>query len=253
MDATPRSLSLGSALLLGLCLVAGLALAGYAVGEGLRHQGAATRTVTVKGLVEQEAKADRALWSLNFRRAGSQPESVQRQLEADRQAAVEFLHAQGFTDDEITRQPIRTVDKLAREYGETSDVGAYRYVATSAVRVDTQQVELVTQAIGRTETLLSAGVLLDGDASSGANPRYLLSSFNELRPTLLAAATRNARETAQRFADDASTRVGRIRDANQGSIQIFGSDGNNESSPYSPTSTPTKTIRVVSTFEFELE
>jgi hypothetical protein len=35
-------------------------------------------------------------------------------------------------------------------------------------------------------------------------------------------------------------------------IQIFGSDGNDESAPFSPTSTPVKKIRVVSTFEFEL-
>ena len=30
-------------------------------------------------------------------------------------------------------------------------------------------------------------------------------------------------------------------------------DGNDESGPYSPTSTPVKKIRVVSTFEFELK
>jgi hypothetical protein len=36
-------------------------------------------------------------------------------------------------------------------------------------------------------------------------------------------------------------------------IQIFGSDGNDESGPYSPTSTTVKKIRVVSTFEFELK
>jgi hypothetical protein len=46
--------------------------------------------------------------------------------------------------------------------------------------------------------------------------------------------------------------VGKIHSANQGMIQIFGSDGNDESGPYSPTSTPVKKIRVVSTFEFEL-
>ena len=35
-------------------------------------------------------------------------------------------------------------------------------------------------------------------------------------------------------------------------IQIFGLDGGDESAPFSPTSTPVKRIRVVSTFEFEL-
>ena len=47
--------------------------------------------------------------------------------------------------------------------------------------------------------------------------------------------------------------VGVIRSANQGNIQIFGTDGNDESAPFSATSTPAKKIRVVSTFEFELK
>jgi len=96
-------------------------------------------------------------------------------------------------------------------------------------------------------------VILDGQPDGGtANPRYVVSSFNDLRPQLLADATKNARATAQQFASDSGARVGRIRAANQGMIQIFGSDGNDESAPYSPTSTPLKKIRVVSTFEFEL-
>jgi len=80
----------------------------------------------------------------------------------------------------------------------------------------------------------------------------LVSKFNDLRPQLLADATKNARAIAQQFAADSGATVGKIHSANQGSIQIFGSDGNDESAAYSPTSTPVKKIRVVSTFEFEL-
>ena len=58
---------------------------------------------------------------------------------------------------------------------------------------------------------------------------------------------------AEQFAADSGAKVGGIRTANQGTIQIFGTDGNDESAPFSPTSTPAKKIRVVSTFEFELK
>jgi len=96
--------------------------------------------------------------------------------------------------------------------------------------------------------------VLDGEREgNAANPRYVVSKFNDLRPQLLAEATKNARSIAQQFAADSGVQVGRIHSANQGMIQIFGSDGNDESSPYSPTSTPVKKIRVVSTFEFELQ
>ncbi|HOD31345.1 MAG TPA: SIMPL domain-containing protein, partial [Smithellaceae bacterium] len=122
-----------------------------------------------------------------------------------------------------------------------------------AVRVMTKNIDLVIKSLGETEKLLKAGVLLDGQMDGIANPRYTITVFNELRPQLLAEATKNARLTAQQFASDSGAKIGKIRSANQGTIQIFGSDGNDESAYYSPTSTPVKKIRVVSTFEFELK
>ena len=150
------------------------------------------------------------------------------------------------------RQPTRTIDKLAREYGQQQGTDRFRYVVTSAIVVRTPNIAQVQKSLGSTEELLKAGVVLDGEGSA-ANPRYLVSKFNELRPQLLAEATKNARAIAQQFAADSGAEVGKIHSANQGMIQIFGSDGNDESGPYSPTSTPVKKIRVVSTFEFELK
>ncbi|MBM9536985.1 SIMPL domain-containing protein [Desulfobulbus alkaliphilus] len=243
--------SLGAAVVLGLFLCLGLALAGYWVGKGLERFRSDSRSVIVKGLVEREVKSDRAIWTLRFRRAGDSIREVHTQISADREAVMEFLSRQGFSNEEIRRLPTRTIDKLAREYVSPGQEG-FRYLVTASLAVASTEVDRITAALEATEELLTLGVLLDQEEGS-ANPRYIVSTFNALRPELLADATRNARFTAQQFADDAGTRVGRIRSANQGSIQIFGSDGNNESSPYSATSTPVKIIRVVSTFEFELQ
>jgi uncharacterized protein len=241
-----------SAIILGVCLLTGLAAGGYFIGKGSARFKSDLHTVTVKGLVEKEVKADKAVWVLNFRRAGDDLKEAHTRISADREATVAFLKAQGFKDEEIRRQPTRTIDKFAREYGQANE--KFRYFVTGSLLVATNGVDLVIKALGATEELLQSGVILDGQQDGGiANPRYVVSSFNALRPQLLAEATKNARATAQQFAADSGTQVGRIRSANQGMIQIFGSDGNDESAPYSSTSTPLKKIRVVSTFEFELQ
>jgi len=241
------------AVIVGLCLLVGLATGGYFIGRGAIRFRSDSRVVTVKGLVEREVKADEAVWTLGLRRASEDLRDAHARITADRDAAVAFLRKQGFADGEIERQPTRTVDKLAREYGQTQPGDRLRYVVTTSVVVRTTNVDLVRTALGSTEELLKAGVVLDGEREGGAaNPRYIVSRFNDLRPQLLAEATRNARATAQQFAADSGAQVGSIRSANQGSIQIFGQDGGDESAPFSPTSTPTKRIRVVSTFEFEL-
>jgi len=242
-----------AAVIMGLGLVIGLAAGGWFIGQGMARFKSDTRTVTVKGLVEREVRSDQAVWTLGLRRASDALPDAHQRITTDREAVLAFLKKQGFTDVEVERQPTKTVDKLARDYaGQPNE--RFRYVVTAAVVVKTANVELVRAATGATEELLKAGVILDGGNEGGpANPRYVVSKFNDLRPQLLADATKNARQIATQFAADSGATVGSIRSANQGNIQIFGTDGNDESAPFSATSTPAKKIRVVSTFEFELK
>ncbi|APV52391.1 hypothetical protein BWI17_10180 [Betaproteobacteria bacterium GR16-43] len=237
---------------MGFCLIIGLAAGGWFVGKGMARFKSDTRTVTVKGLVEREVKSDQAIWTLGLRRASDALADAQQRVSADRDAVLAFLKKQGFTDAEVERQPTKTVDKLARDFGQGQSE-RFRYVITSAIVVKTANVDLVRSSAGAMEELLKAGVILDTGNEGAANPRFVVSKFNALRPQLLAEATRNAREIATQFAADSGATVGVIRSANQGNIQIFGTDGNDESAPFSATSTPAKKIRVVSTFEFELK
>ncbi len=241
-----------SAIIVGVCFLIGLSAGGYFIGKAGARFKADVRTVTVKGLVEKEVKADQAVWTLSFRRASENLKDAHARISSDREATIAFLKNQGFQENEISIQPVKIVDKLARDYDSGQANERYRYVVTNSVRVTTKNVDLVIKTLGETEKLLKSGVLLDGQMEGMANPRYSITTFNELRPQLLAEATKNARLTAQQFASDSDVKVGKIRSANQGNIQIFGTDGNDESAYYSPTSTPVKKIRVVSTFEFEL-
>lgn len=241
-------------LILGICIIVGLGSGGFFIGKGATRFRSDLRTVTVKGLVEREVKSDQAIWRLGLRWASNDIRDAQAKITSDRDIVVAFLQKQGFKVDELAREPIRTVDKLAREFVQPQGGDRLRYIVTTSLVVKTPNVDLIRSALEATDELLKSGILLDGDREGAvANPRYVVSKFNELRPQLLAEATKNARATAQQFAADAGAQIGKIRSANQGVIQIFGDDGNNESGPFSPTSTLVKRIRVVSTFEFDLQ
>jgi uncharacterized protein len=253
MNSDNRQLTV-AVIALGVCLLIGLTTAGYFIGKGAARFKSDSRTVSVKGLVEKEVKADKAIWNLSLRYASNNLKDAHTKISADREATIAFIRSKGFKDEEIERQPTQTIDKAARDYGQQQASDRIRYVVATSVIVKTNNVDQVRAALGATEELLKSGVILDGEREGGvANPRYIISSFNTIRPQLLAEATKNARATAQQFASDSGATVGRIRSANQGMIQIFGSDGNDESGPYSPTSTIIKKIRVVSTFEFDLQ
>lgn len=242
-------------IILGFFLFAGLSYAGYCISKGALRFKSDIRSVTVKGLVEKEVKADQAIWTLTFKRAGNQLHEANAQINKDREIVKAFLQKQGFQEAEIRQRPVSILDKYTRQYSQVQESDPVRYIVTSTFVVTTSNIDRVEKSLGATEELLNAGVILDTQSEGGetANPRYIITGFNTLRPELLAEATKNARTIAQQFADDSGARVGSIRSANQGVIQIFGSTGNDESAYYSPTSTPVKKIRVVSTLEFELK
>ena len=231
-----------TALLVG----AGIAFAGWSISQGLERFRMSDRSVTVKGLAEKEIQSDFAIWTLAFRRAGNDFAGVQKALADDREQVLAFLKARGFADDEIESRPLQVQDLFAREYAQGNT--PLRFNGSGQVLVKTARVGDVEKAALAVDPLIQAGVQLGGDNPGRSGPRYQLRGFNYVKAPLLAEATRNAREQAEKFAAEAGARLGPLKNANQGVIRISGDDGND----YDDGSSRTKRLRVVSTFEYEL-
>lgn len=225
-----------------LLIAVGIASAGWFVSQGLERLRMADRSVVIKGLAEQDVESDYATWSLTFRRAAGNFMEVQKTLAADREKVLSFLSDAGFTAEEIEVRPLLVRDAFSAEYANANQ--PFRYTGTGVVLVSTTRIDRVESAALATDPLTSQGVVLD----TGNGPRYELRAFNEAKGPLLAEATRNAREQAQAFAADAGARLGPLRNANQGVIQIIGS----ASQGWDDGTSRSKRLRVVSTFEYEL-
>ena len=238
-----------SSLILSLSLLVGLYLAGQQIGQGTARFRADNRSLIVKCLAEREVKAGLAPWNIAFRRAGNDYAQLQSEIKADKEAVQAFLTKQGFTPAEVQQQPTRTVDKLTNEYSNNQGEDKARFILTGKYTVKSKNVDQVATALGHLDELQAQGILLDSDG--GANPSYALTNFNDqLRPLLLDQATANAKVTAEQMAKKLGVKVGKLRSANQGVIQIFGADQDSE---YGGEGAIQKKLRVVSTFEFDLK
>ena len=60
---------------------------------------------------------------------------------------------------------------------------------------------------------------------SGTNISYTFTGLNALKPEMIAEATKNARRSAEQFAHDSGTDVGRIKTASQGYFSVGARDG----------------------------
>ncbi|MGE0096893.1 MAG: SIMPL domain-containing protein [Hydrogenophaga sp.] len=236
-----------SRLFTALLVGAGIALAGFAVGQGLERFRMSDRSVTVKGLAEKDVESDFAIWTLGFRRAGADFNQVQQNLSADRDKVLAFLKARGFTETDIEARPLQVQDLYAREYAQGNQ--PFRFNGTGQVLVKSARVAEVESAARAVDPLIQAGVQLGADNEGRSGPRFQLRGFNDIKAPLLAEATRNAREQADKFAAEAGAELGPLKNANQGVIRITGDDGND----FDDGSSRMKRLRVVSTFEYELK
>jgi len=225
-----------------LLLALGVALAGWAVGQGLERFRMSDRSISVKGLAEREVEADFAVWNLAFRRAGNVFGDVQKALAADREQVVAFLEQAGLDASEVEVRPLQVQDVYSREYSQPNQ--PFRYTGTGVVIVKSPRVAIVGKAALAIDPLIQSGIVIEG----GAGPRYQLRGFNEAKGPLLAEATRNAREQATKFATEAGAELGPLKSANQGVIRITGDDGGE----HDDGTARVKRLRVVSTFEYEL-
>lgn len=236
-----------SRLIAALLVGAGIAVAGFAVSQGLERFRMADRSVIVKGLAEKDVESDFAVWTLSFRRAGTEFGDVQQALASDRDKVLAFLKTRGFTEAELDARPLQVQDLFAREYAQGNT--PLRFNGTGQVLVKSTRVAEVDAAARAVDPLIQAGVQLGGENEGRSGPRFQLRGFNDIKAPLLAEATRNAREQADKFAAEAGAQLGPLKNANQGVIRIAGDDGND----FDDGSSRTKRLRVVSTFEYELK
>jgi hypothetical protein len=232
--------ALVGALILGL----GLLGAGFLVGRGFERGRAADRYVTVKGLAETFVTADLAVWPLRVTATGDDLGRVQEQIDADLATITGFLTEQGIEPEAIQPQRVEVTDLLAQAY-RPEGAGENRFILAQTVIVRTEQVDRVARLNQQTGELVRRGVVL----ADAGGPVYLFTRLNEIKPQMLAEATRNARVSAAQFAADSGSEIAGIRRASQGLFEILARD------PAPGLLEPNqmaKQVRVVSTIEYRL-
>lgn len=199
------------------------------------------RTVTVKGLAEQEHMADVVIWPIQYTVADNNLERVYKKLSESRDMVIDFLESKGIEENELSFSTPFLTDKLAQQYGGSQPTD-FRYVVIQTITVYSEKVEETRKIMGNLDELGKSGVALTGDQYS-LRPQYLFNRLNEIKPDMIEQSTIEARKVAQKFAEDSDSKLGKIKTAYQGQFSIFDRDANN---PH------IKKVRVVSTVVYYL-
>ncbi len=225
----------------GICLLAGLIVLGFFINNSVKTFKDYERTVTVRGLAEQEHMADVVIWPLQFTLASNNRDEIFTQLEENAKITRQFLMENGISEDEISTDVPIVTDRQAQRWG--GDSGAqFRYIASQAITVYSNNVEHVRDIMRKVGELGQRGVIISGDDYQ-FRTEYMFTRLNEIKPEMIEEATIEARKVAEKFAEDSDSKLGKIKTASQGQFTISDRDNNN---PH------IKNVRVVSTIVYYL-
>ncbi len=187
--------------------------------------------VEVKGLSEKIVKADVAIWSMSFDVKSNDVDGIYAEINKSTTAIKTFLKTKGFEDSEINVAPVNI-------YQDTYKDSLFRYNSTTQLSVYTKKVDQVKTASQDTLNLIKQGVTLSQNYIE-----FQFSDINSVKPEMLAEAIKNARTSAEQFAQESGSSLGSVSRGNQGVFDVTDKD---------PGSPEFKKIRVVSSLRFLL-
>ncbi|WP_238934417.1 SIMPL domain-containing protein [Aurantibacter crassamenti] len=220
-----------------------IVIAGFFIGNMHKTGKQYDRFVQVKGLSEREVNADLAVWPINITLTANDLNALKNNIEKQNDEVYDFFIAQGFEKNELTKGSTNINDVRADIYNSNFRNNDFRYLAKSEFTVRTNDINKLQKSLSEYLTLMSKGILL-GSKNTWRPIEYIFTGLNDLKPSMIEEATKNAREVAEKFARDSDSQVGEIRMARQG---LFSINDRDENTPQ------IKMVRVVSTIDFQLK
>ena len=181
-----RSFGFFSAVVLAVCAIAAAAV----LGGQFRNIGSGRQSISVKGLAERQVRADRAEWTVSVSVKGATfPETLGR-IRKEFPELRKFLEAQGLSGAALVEAsesitPDMEQEEIASGHWRTVQKG---FSGSQSIVVTVSDLDLVAKA-RKAVTQFKA----DGHSIEYVDPQYLVSSLEEVKMSLIGAATRDAR------------------------------------------------------------
>lgn len=237
--------------ILGLSIAIGMSSAAFILGVQAKKAVSSQQSISVKGLAEKSVQADTAQWTVSIYVTAPEFSQALDSLRHEMPTLDDFLVAHGLTSwhdgGEIITPHMVNVE-LPDGRTRTEQQG---FDANQSVVITSKDLDKV--AIANKEML---NLRANGRPFSAGDPEYLVSNLEEVKMSLIGAATANARNRANEFVKHDGVNVGVMRSASQGAFYILPPGGNADGSDYGGVydkTTVSKIAKVVVTIVYSIE
>jgi uncharacterized protein len=243
-------------LFFSIALIIAIAIGALLLGRSLERFNREDRSISVKGFAEREVKSDLAVWALKVSVPSESLSQGSNEIENARTKIITFLTRNGITNEEISQKEMQVSDRNANEYNPNT--AGPRFILTKTILVRSADVDNVLKVSQMTDELVRAGVVMSSQTDwQNSGVSFVFTGLNDIKPDMLAEATRNAKKAAEEFCKESGTELGKLKRATQGFFTIVDRDDVNSSQGDGGYSTGRKDVfkkvRVVVSVEYSIE
>lgn len=196
-------------IILGLCLIISAVIASYTFYIVRLPED----TLSVTGSVRQKVTSDVAKWTSTFSRTVLAEELKQGydQMQSDKSIVIEFFKENGFSEQDINISPVFMEQLYLYDRSAPKE-----NILRQTVVIQSSDVEKITYMAKNTQKLIDEGVIF-----STQTLEYYYSKLPELRIELIPDAINDAKLRAQKIAEGSGKKIGVIKSANLGVVQVL--------------------------------
>ncbi len=198
---------------LGICLV----IASIVISLGFSSINPKEASVSVRGLAQREVNADLAVWQLSFGLGDNNLENLQKSIKEKSEIVSLYLKDKGLDERDFSVLSPSITNNFLDPYINQEKM-QYIYIAKLNFLIRTDKISAVKKANEGLLELVDKGIAIKQDYENKIN--YEFTKLNDIKPEMIALATKNARKAAEQFAKDSNSNLGKIKHATQGLFSI---------------------------------
>ena len=200
---------------LATIIVIGVIVSALIVGSSIESVKGGNNSIIVTGSAKQQITSDLIVWTGSFNAKAATLVDAYKQLEASKVKVNDYLIKKGVTQDKIVFSSINTmISYIVLPNGQyTSQIDYYDLNQT--VTISSTEIDKITEISRNATELINDGVQFQSNS-----PQYLYTKIADLKVTMLAEATKDAKKRAEMIAENAGSSLGGLKYADMGVIQI---------------------------------
>lgn len=235
-------------IILGLAAVC----SAYVLGRSYTYKYRAQDTVVVTGLGETEFTSDLIVWSGALTAEAQNVAAGYAQIEQSKRKVQEYLASKGLPADAAVFEFVNVDKQFTPVYNPNGSWAGQRfsgYELRQRFTVESTEVEKVETISREISSLIAQGVSIEAYA-----PDYYYTKLDDVKMGLIETASADARLRAEKIAQNAGTKIGRVASARMGVFQITGANSNEEFSAGGSfnTSSRNKKARITMRIEYRV-